>query len=114
MKIVHHADIEKDFKALKRFPAPKESLESWERLFCAKGLRETPAIEQYPGFGTRKIYKARLIPLKENVGKSQGYRAIFEIKSDGSQMLCLVLVFSRHGIYKSEKELFWTIKNRME
>ena len=40
MKIVEHNDIGKDFKKLKRFPAAKESLEAWERLFYLKGLND--------------------------------------------------------------------------
>ncbi len=99
MEILRHPGIEKDFKDLKRFPSPKESLEAWERFFVFKGLRETPGIEQYPGFGQYKIYKARVVPLKENCGKSNGYRLIFQILEEG---VCKILVFSRHGIYKSE------------
>lgn len=48
MEIIRHPDIEKDFRDMKRFPAPKDSLESWEWLFCLKGLHETPGIKQYP------------------------------------------------------------------
>jgi hypothetical protein len=110
MQIIRHAEIEKDFKSLKRFPTPEESLEAWERLFCLKGLRETPGIDQYPGFGENKIFKARVIPLKENCGKSKGYRLIFQILEDES---CMMLVFSRHGIYSNEKELISIIKDRI-
>ena len=45
MQISRHCNIEKDFKDLKRFSTPKESLESWERLFCLKGIKETPGID---------------------------------------------------------------------
>jgi len=111
MQVFRHDDIEKDLKNLKHFIAPKESLESWERLFYLKGIRETPAIDEFPGFGNYKIYKGRVIPLKENFGKSKGYRVVF-------QMLCeteyRILVFSRHGIYKTEQELIKIIKNRLE
>ena len=111
MQVFRHNDIEKDFKNLKHFSAPRESLESWERLFCLKGIRETPAIDEFPGFGNCKIYKGRVIPLKENFGKSKGYRVVF-------QMICeteyIILVFSRHGIYKTEQELIKIIKNRLE
>ena len=48
MRIIYHCEINKDYKNLKRFPAPKKSLEAWERLFCLKGLSETPGIKQYP------------------------------------------------------------------
>ena len=34
MRIIRHCELAKDFKNLKRFPAPIESLEAWERLFC--------------------------------------------------------------------------------
>lgn len=111
MQICRHADIEKDFKNLKHFSAPKESLESWERLFCLKGVMETPSIELYPGFGEYKIYKGRIVPLKENFGKSKGYRVIFQMLSSTSYK---ILVFSRHGIYKSEQELIKIIRNRLE
>lgn len=110
MLLKRHCEIEKDFKNLKRFPAPEESMEAWERLFCLKGLRETPGIEQYPGFGTNKIFKARVIPLKENCGKSKGYRLIFQFLENDEY---LILVFSRHGIYGSEQELMNLIKNRV-
>lgn len=110
MEIIRHPDIEKDFRGLKRFPAPKESLESWERLFCLKGIQETPGIKQYSGFSSAKIYKARVIPLKENCGKSDGYRLIFQIREDGK---CKIILFSRHGIYRSEQELINIIKNRI-
>ena len=110
MEIIRHTDIEKDFRNLKRFPTPQESLEAWERFFAFKGLAETPGIDHYPGFGELKIYKARVVPLKENCGKSNGYRLIFQICSNGA---CKVLVFSRHGIYKSEQELNGLIRARI-
>lgn len=110
MKICRHEELEGDFKRLKRFSAPEESLAAWERFFGLKGLQETPGIDQYPGFGERKVYKARVVPLRENVGKSKGYRAIFEMLADDQ---CRVLVFSRHGIYHSEGELIQAIKDRL-
>ena len=109
MEIFRHDDIKKDFRALKRFAAPQESLEAWERLFCLKGLQETPAIDLVPGFGGQKIFKGRVVPLKENVGKSKGYRVIFEIIDSR----CRILVFSRHGVYHSEAELLALIKERL-
>jgi hypothetical protein len=110
MKIERHCDINKDFKKLKRFPAPQESLEAWERYFCFKGFQETSGIELYPGFSGEKIYKARVVPLKENIGKSHGYRLIFKVLTNESVLL---IVFSRHGIYNNEKELFNIIKDRL-
>lgn len=110
MLLERHCEIEKDFKNLKRFPMPIESLEAWERLFYLKGLRETPGIDQYPGFGQHKVYKARVIPLKENCGKSKGYRLIFQLLENDKY---LILVFSRHGIYGSEQELINLIKKRL-
>lgn len=110
MDVSRHDGIKKDFRDLQRFQAPGESLEAWERLFALKGMRETPAIDTYPGFGPRKIYKGRVIPLKENVGKSKGYRVIFELLDETH---CKILVFSRHGIYKSEQELVDCIKERL-
>src|SRR3989344_918071 len=107
MEVSRHDGIQKDFRDLRRFQAPEESLEAWERLFALKGLRETPAIDAYPGFGARKIYKGRVIPLKENVGKSKGYRVIFELVDEKR---CKILEFSRHGIYKTEQELADCIK----
>jgi len=111
MKIVCHQEIEKDFKKLKRFPSPKESLESWKRLFNSKGLKETPGIKSYPGFGSAKIYKARVVPLQENRGKSDGYRLIFQLIDDDT---CLILLFSRHGLYNNERELINYIKERLK
>ncbi|MEI8174332.1 MAG: hypothetical protein WCG28_00085 [bacterium] len=111
MQIFRHCDIEKDFKDLKRFSAPKESLESWERLFCLKGIKETPGIDMFSGFGNEKIYKGRIVPLKENIGKSNGYRVVFKMLTETE---CEILVFSRHGIYKSEQELINIIKNRLK
>ncbi len=111
MKVVRHEDIEKDLRNLRRFQAPLESLEAWERFFCLKGLRETPGIDPFPGFGERKVYKARVVPLRENVGKSKGYRAVFQIIDDEN---CKVLVFSRHGIYKTEQELINLVKERVD
>lgn len=110
MEISRHPDIEKDFRTLRRCLAPQESLEAWERLFCLKGLHETPAVDQFPGFNTHKIFKARVVPLKENLGKSKGYRVIFEMINDESYV---ILVFSRHGIYRSEAELITLIKERL-
>jgi len=111
MNIVRHEDIEKDLRNLRRFQAPLESLEAWERLFCLKGLREMPAIDHFPGFGERKIYKARVVALRENFGKSKGYRVVFQIVDNES---CKILVFSRHGIYKSEQELINLVKERLD
>lgn len=110
MKISRHPDIEKDFHALKRFSAPEDSLEAWERFFCLKGLRETPAIDVFPGFRERKIYKARVVPLRENIGKSKGYRAVLQMIDEEN---CKILVFSRHGIYKSEQELINLVRKRI-
>lgn len=110
MEIARHNDVEKDFRALRRSAAPQESLASWERLFCLKGLRETPAIDPFPGFGTRKIFKGRVVPLKENVGKSKGYRVIFEMIDEDHGV---ALVFYRHGVYGSEAELIALIKERL-
>lgn len=111
MNIVRHEDIEKDLRNLRRFQAPLASLGAWERLFCLKGLRETPAIDPFPGFGERKIYKARVVPLQENVGKSKGYRAVFQMMDEEN---CKILAFSRHGIYKSEQELINLVKKRID
>ncbi len=111
MQIFRHEDIEKDFKDLKRFRTPEESLEAWERLFCLKGIKETPSVEMFFGFGNIKIYKGRVVPLKENFGKSKGYRVIFQMLSEAE---CKILVFSRHGIYKSERELIKVINSRLK
>ena len=111
MNIVRHDNIDKDLRSLRRFPAPLESLEAWGRLFCLKGLRETPAIDPFPGFGERKIYKARVVPLQESVGKSKGYRLIFQMIDEEN---CKILVFSRHSIYKSEQELIKLAKGRVD
>ncbi len=111
MKIIRHEAIEKDIKDLKRFPAPRESLEAWERFFCFKGLSETPAIESFPGFGECKIYKGKVVAMKENVGKAKGYRVIFQMINAECYK---IIVFSRHGIYSSEQELIGTIKERIK
>lgn len=110
MEIIHHLGIEKDLKNLKRFSAPRESLDAWERFFIFKGLRETPGLELYPGFGQNKIYKARAVPLKENCGKSNGYRLIFRILENE---VYEILVFSRHGIYQNENDLKNLIRLRL-
>lgn len=110
MEVVRHQDIEKDLKNLRRFPAPLESLEAWERLFCLKGLRETPAIDPYPGFGSAKIFKGRVVPLQENIGKSKGYRVVFQLLDE---LHCKILVFSRHGIYRTEQELINLVRERL-
>lgn len=110
IQIIRHCKTEKDFKKLKRYQAPLESLEAWERIFCLKGLESTPGIKQYPGFGQQKIFKARVIPLKENCGKSDGYRLIFKKIDDD---LYEILVFYRHGIYKNERDIMVIIKERL-
>ncbi len=110
MEIVRHPEIEKDLKKLKKFAAPVESLESWERFFVFKGLAETPAIDQMPGFGNKKIYKARVVLLKENISKSHGYRLIFQVLDTDKFE---ILVFSRHGVYHDENDLIILIKNRI-
>ena len=110
MKVIRHEDIEKDLKNLRRFPAPQESLEAWERLFCSKGSSETPAIDAFPGFGECKMYKGRVIALQENVGKAKGYRVIFQFIDENCYK---IIVFSRHGIYNSEQNLIDIIKSRI-
>lgn len=115
MKLVRHSEIEKDFKKLKKhFRAPVESLEAWELLFTVKGLEETQAIDRYPRFGAHEIYKARVVPLHENYGKSKGYRVVFELIKKSEEEVCVILCFSRHGIYKKEQELINIIKERIE
>ena len=111
MIIVRHEDIENDLRNLRRFPAPLESLEAWERFFSLKGLRETPAVDRFPGFGERKIYKGRVVPLKENIGKSKGYRVILQELDEENYK---IIAFSRHGIYKTEQELINLIKERVK
>lgn len=110
MNVVRHENVEKDLRTLRRFPAPLESLEAWERFFSLKGLSETPGIDRFPGFGERRIYKGRVVPLRENIGKSKGYRVVFEELDEEN---CKILVFSRHGIYKSEHELMALVKERL-
>jgi hypothetical protein len=110
MNVVRHEDIEKDLRNLRRFQAPLESLEAWERFFSLKGVQETPGIDPFPGFGEYKIYKGRVVPLRENIGKSKGYRVVFQIIDEEN---CKILVFSRHGIYKSEQELINLVKERL-
>ena len=109
MEIIRHSDVTKDFKKLDKYLTPIESLEAWERLLTLKGVHETPAIDLFPGFGEHKIYKGRVVPLKENVGKSKGYRVIFQLVEEKYK----ILVFCRHGIYKTEKELIELIKERL-
>lgn len=75
-----------------------------------KGIKETPAIDQYPGFGAYKVFKARVVPLRENVGKPKGYRVIFRMYDDAR---CIILVFSRHGIYHDEADLIAIVRNRL-
>jgi hypothetical protein len=110
MIIERHCDIEGDFRKLKRYPAPEDSLEKWERLFCTKGVHETPAVEEYPGYSGARIFKARVVPLQENVGKSKGYRVIFQMCSDD---LCKIVIFTRHTVCRSEAELIEIIKRRL-
>ncbi|MCD4705942.1 hypothetical protein K8R61_02575 [bacterium] len=110
MQITYHDEINKDYKNLKRFPSPKKSLEAWERLFCLKGLSETPGIKLYPMFSRHKIYKARIVPLQEKCGKSKGYRLIFQLLENGD---FIFLILSRHGIYNNEKDLISLIKKRI-
>jgi mRNA-degrading endonuclease RelE of RelBE toxin-antitoxin system len=110
MKIVRHKDLRKDLKVLnKKFRGPDESLEAWILLFEAKGLSEITGVEKYPGFGKHDVYKARIVPLKENVGKSGGYRLLFEMREDQ----CILLFYSRHGVYKTEQELINSVKFRI-
>ena len=113
MQTERHSGVDKDLRNLRRFSAPLESLEAWDRLFCSKGLKETPAIDRYPGFGDYYIYKARVVPLKENCGRSKGYRVVFKIYNNGNNEICRILFFSRHGIYKSEGELLRIVKSRL-
>ena len=110
MNVVRHEDIEKDLRNLRRYSAPLESLEAWERFFSLKGVQETPGIDRFPGFGEHKIYKGRVVPLRENIGKSKGYRVVFQMIDEEN---CKILVFSRHGIYKSEQELINLVKKRL-
>lgn len=113
MKIVRHDELEKDFKKLKKYPAPKESLESWERLFCLKGIKETPKVDRYPGFGEKEIYKARVVPMKENIGKYSGYRVIFQVIKNSENDSYRILFFYRHEIYKNEREIILMIRERL-
>ena len=114
MKILRHPDLKKDLKKLKKYNAPVESLESWELLFEVKGLENTPSIDKCKGYGSDcNIYKARIIPLKENFGKSNGYRVIFCIKTKEESQICYILFFTRHGIYKKEDDLIKIVKERI-
>lgn len=109
MDVFRHEDVVKDIRNLRKFAAPEQSLEAWERLFQLKGLKETPGINPFPGFGPVKIYKGRVVPLRENVGKSKGYRVVFSLEEER----CQILVFSRHGIYHDEQDLIDLIKMRL-
>lgn len=109
MEIEEHEAVLRDVKKLHRFAAPRESLDSWKRLFAIKGLSETPGIDIFKGFGAHQVYKARVVPLKENVSKAKGYRVVFQIRD--SQ--CMILLMSRHGVYKTEKDLMDLVKERL-
>jgi len=110
MEIQRHDAIENDFKSLKRFSAPEESLEAWERLFRLKGPKETPGINSFLGFGNTKVFKGRVVPVRENFGKSKGYRVIFQLVRED----CFkILVFSRHGIYHDEQDLVNLVRTRI-
>ena len=111
MELSRHVDIAKDFKKLRHFPSAQESLEAWELLFCSKGLKETPGIDSFPGFGSAKLYKGRVVPLKENVGKSKGYRVVFQLTEESCYK---ILVFSRHGIYHDERDLINLVRIRLD
>jgi mRNA-degrading endonuclease RelE of RelBE toxin-antitoxin system len=113
LEIKCHSDIDKDLKNLKKCADPLGSLESWERLFLVKGIKETTGIDPYPGFGGNNIYKARVIPLKEKCGKSGGYRLIFQVISEGE---ILLLVYYRHsaGKLKKESDVVKEIKSRLK
>ena len=110
MNVVRHEDVEKDLRNLRRSSAPLESLEAWERFFSLKGVQETPGIDRFPGFSEHNIYKGSVVPLRENIGKSRGYRVVFQMIDEEN---CKILVFSRHGIYKSEQELINLVKKRL-
>ncbi len=110
MEIIRHDGISSDLKKLKRFAAPADSLEQWERLFSAKGLQQMSGVKPFSGFGQLKIYKGRVLALRENLGKSGGYRVIFQLIKEGCYK---ILVFSRHGIYHDEKDLIDLIKSRL-
>ena len=112
MRILRHVKIAEDLDHLKRkskFITPSESLEAWEKLFCVKGLTETPGIDRCGGYGSHQIYKARVVAVEEKGGKSQGYRVIFKIAGDD----CIIIFFSRHGVYKKEQELIDIVRTRL-
>lgn len=108
--VTRHPSIAKDLKNLRRYPQAEKSLDAWERIFCARGLKETPGINRYPGFGEREIYKARVVALGEKSGKAGGYRVIFERR--GGTIFCL-LILTRHSEYKHEKDLMNLIHARL-
>ena len=111
MIISRHPDVERDIRELnKKYSTPLESLEAWERIFSVKGFEFTPGIDRFPGFGGCNIYKARVAPLKENCGKSSGYRIIFRKCDDGN---CIVLFLYRHSTVVNEQEVIDTIRYRL-
>lgn len=75
-----------------------------------KGIKETPGIDLFSGFGNENVYKGRVVPLRENIGKSKGYRVIFQKISENEFK---IIFFGRHGIYKTERELINIVHNRL-
>lgn len=113
-KVIRCLEIERDVKALrKRYPHARDDLRAAERLLeNGKTLRH---VNQYPSFGSKRVYKARYINQDlDTKGLSSGYRIVYEVIGNGSGVICFVVIY----VYSkksdtSEKDVKREVNRRM-
>lgn len=85
-------------KALRRYRHAEDDLRAAERLL--ENGKELRHIEEYPGFGSKEIYKARYINQDlGNQGLSSGYRIVYEKvnKENGAARYVIISVYCKKG-----------------
>ena len=91
-KVIRCQKIRRDIKALrKKYRHADDDLRGAERLLeKGKALRH---VEEYPGFGSKEIYKARYVNRDlGNQGLSSGYRIVYEMCNRENGITCYIII----------------------
>ena len=98
-EVIRCPEIERDIKALrKKYRHAEDDLRGAERLL-EKGI-QIPYTVSYPGFGTRKVNKTRVVNRDlGNEGSRSGYRILYEIvdKEDSVTYYIIIYIYCKKG-----------------
>lgn len=112
MVVRRHPDLARDLKALgRKYRSVAQDLVYAERLLAIR--QSIPETTPYPGFGTHRVYKTRVVNTSIPYGKSKGYRLIYELVAvEENESLEIVLLYD-HTTYPDEAEVQRQVRSRL-